>query len=93
MFSFFRMLRPNPSERKDILVSTLADILVKVGDGSKVILALNSYKNCFEINSNDVGAKKTNYIADNLTERVINIFLKLKMKKLFFYFLNSFIFN
>ena len=68
---YTRILRPNESERKDALVETLAEILWDAGEKKAAIVAVNSQKNCFEIESND-RQRRTNYVGDGLTERVMN---------------------
>ena len=66
-----RILKPNESERRDILIRSLSSILWKAGENTYSCVVLNGSKNCFEIPSSLASQnKKSNYFADGLTEKV-----------------------
>ena len=64
-------MNPNGNERRDALVKSLADIIWNAGEKSYACVALNSFKNSFDI-LNDVRSK-TNYVNDGLTEKVCSL--------------------
>lgn len=63
-----RILNPNPNERKDALIKSLAEILWNAGEKSYACVTLNGYKEAFDV-LNDAKTK-SNYVNDGLTEKL-----------------------
>jgi hypothetical protein len=62
-------LKPNDTEKKDLLVQSLSEILWKAGGESKcACVALNSQSNCFDLEKN--ARSSSHYVADGITEKV-----------------------
>ena len=64
-----RILKPNETEKKDVLIKTLSEILWEAGEKMFACVAQNSFQNCFETSGYGFNAK-SNYYGDGLTERV-----------------------
>ncbi len=62
-------MKPNETEKKDVLIKTLSDILWEAGEKMFACVVQNSSTNCFETSGYGFNAK-SNYYGDGLTERV-----------------------
>jgi hypothetical protein len=72
-----KILKPNETERKQVLIKSLSDILWQAGDSQSACVVQLSNRNCFEIasqhtlNQNDINKhRKSTYCGDGVTERV-----------------------
>ena len=65
-----RILKPTETEKKDILIKTLSDILWEAGEKSFSCVVQVSASNCFEITGFGLHNSRSNYYGDGITERV-----------------------
>ena len=76
-----KILKPNESERREVLVQSLVDILWQAGSTSCAATLLSD-RNCFDIpdphslTQNDLNKhRKATYCADGITEKVLHFYL------------------
>lgn len=65
-----RILKPTETERKDVLIKTLSDILWEAGEKMFSCVVQSSSMNCFEITGFGRHNSRSNYYGDGVTERL-----------------------
>lgn len=64
-----KVLRPTETERRAILIESLAEILWQAGEEKFACIVINSQSNCFDLGMNGPN-KKSSYVGDGYTERL-----------------------